>query len=85
VVKNDRASYYEYLAIQVDDTLCISENPVTLMTSISKMYQIKYNSIENPKLYLGAQVVKYALTNKTKLHWGMSSKNHIGKAMKNIE
>ena len=37
-VKGDKTPYYEYLAVYVDDTLFISENPSTTMTATSKIY-----------------------------------------------
>jgi hypothetical protein len=36
-VKSDGSQYYAYLAIYMDDTLCISESPETTMHSISQM------------------------------------------------
>jgi len=83
---NDNTKYYEYLAIYVDDTLCISHDPTKTMDAISKMYRIKDNSIEPPKTYLGAQVVQYRLLyDNTKIRWGMSSQHYINNAIRTVE
>jgi len=85
-VKNDNSEYYEYLAIYVDDTLCISSDPLQTMTSISKMYRLKDNSIATPTTYLGAQVVQYKLPDDgSKIRWGMSSQQYISNAIKTVE
>jgi hypothetical protein len=85
-VLDNNARYYEYLAIYVDDTLCISQHPERTMNAISKIYRIKDNSIEKPKTYLGAQVVQYKLPDdKDKIRWGMSSQHYIHNAIKAVE
>ncbi len=77
-VKDNNSHYYEYLAIYVDDTLCISHDPMKTMEAISKLYRIKDNSIEPPKTYLGAQVLQYKLPNdNSKIRWAMSSQHYI--------
>jgi hypothetical protein len=61
-VCEDNMKYYEYLAIYViyvDDTLCISHEPLKTMEAISKIYHIKDDKIEPLKTYLGAQIVQY--------------------------
>jgi hypothetical protein len=84
--KDNNCHYYEYLAIFVDDTLCMSHDPMKTMEAISKLYRIKDNSIEPPKTYLGAQVVQYKLPNdNSKIRWGMSSQHYISNAVKTVE
>jgi hypothetical protein len=39
--KNDGTMYYEYLAIYIDDTLCISDSPMTTMKAIADLYCLK--------------------------------------------
>ncbi len=85
-VKSDGTQYYEYLAIYVDDTLCISESPELTMHSISQLYSLKDNSIGIPTTYLGAQVVQYTLpSDNKKTRWGLSSSHSINAAIKNVE
>jgi hypothetical protein len=85
-VRDDNTWYYEYLAIYVDDTLCISHCPEKTMEAISKIYRIKDNSIEIPKTYLGAQVIQYKLPDdRNKVRWGMSSQHYISNAIKTVE
>jgi hypothetical protein len=85
-VRDNNTWYYEYLAIYVDDTLCISHCPEKTMVAISKIYRIKDNSIEIPKTYLGAQVVQYKLPDdRNKIRWGMSSQHYISNAIKTVE
>jgi len=85
-LRDDNTPYYKYLAIYIDDTLCISQNPSTTMDSISKIYRIKDNSIGIPKTYLGAEIVQYKVPDDNKkIRWGMSSHNYINNAIKTVE
>jgi hypothetical protein len=85
-VKDNNCHYYEYLAIYVNDTLCISHDPMKTMEAISKLYRIKDNSIEPPKTYLGAQVLQYKLPNdNSKIRWGMLSQHYKANAVKTVE
>jgi hypothetical protein len=87
-VCEDNMKYYEYLAIYViyvDDTLCISHEPLKTMEAISKIYHIKDDKIEPLKTYLGAQIVQYrSPDDKDKIRWGMSSQNYINNAIKTV-
>jgi len=85
-IKADNTPYYEYLAIYVDDTLCISERPNDTMQAIAKLYRLKDGSLETPKTYLGAQVIQYKLpSDPSKIRWGLSSTHYISTAIKNVE
>jgi len=85
-IKSDNSPYYEYLAIYVDDTLCISERPNDTMMAIARLYRLKDNSLEVPRTYLGAQVVQYKLPqDSSKVRWGLSSAHYISQAIKNVE
>jgi hypothetical protein len=84
-VRDDNTRFYEYLAIYVDDTLCISQHPERTMESISQLYRIKDNSIKKPKTYLGAQVMQYKLPDdKNKVRWAMSSQHYVQNAIKTV-
>jgi hypothetical protein len=84
--RDNNTWHYEYLAIYVDDTLCISHRPEETMEAISKIYRIKDNSIEIPKTYLGAQVIQYKLPDdRNKVRWGMSSQHYISNAIKTVK
>ena len=50
--REDGTEYYEMLLVYVDDVLCISEDPMTIMKMIGDRFDIKNNEIIPPKMYL---------------------------------
>jgi hypothetical protein len=82
-IKYDNALSYEYLAIYMADTLCISNKPNDTMKAIVALYHLKDNSLEIPRTYLGAQVVQYKLPHDaSKICWGLSSAHYIASTIK---
>ena len=57
----DGSKYYAYLIVYVDDVLAIDINPNKTITSISKQFRIKEESIGSPKNLL-EPTSKVALT-----------------------
>jgi hypothetical protein len=85
-VNHDGLPYYKYLAIDVDDTLCISHEPEKTMNAIAQLYYLKDNSVQVPTTYLGAQIVQYKLpSDNKKIRCGMSSNHYVLAAIKNVE
>jgi len=80
------STYYEFLAVYVDDILCISNTPQETMKCISELYRIKENSINKPERYLGADVIQYFLPDDSlKPRWGLSSHHYVTESIKNAE
>ena len=50
--------YYEYVIFYVDDVLCISDDPLRIMKRIQAMFKLKGRNIEEPDMYLGADLSK---------------------------
>ncbi len=83
--KADGSSYYEYILLYTDDTLCVSENPErVLREEIGKYFELKEESIGPPKIYLGGRVRKVELENGTQA-WSFSSSQYVQAAVANVE
>ena len=57
------AGYYEYALLYIDDCLMISGNPKESLNRIGKYFTLKHRLVGEPKLYLGAQMLKVTLPN----------------------
>ncbi len=57
-VKRDGTEYYRYVICYVDDVAATMEDPKEFMTELSRRFTLKEGSVEEPTLYLGADVVK---------------------------
>jgi hypothetical protein len=80
------STYYEYLAVYVDDFLCISNTPQDTKKCISEIYRIKDNFVNKPERYLGDEVIQYFLPDDSlKPRWGLSSHHYVTKSIKNVE
>ena len=91
--------YYEMIFVYVDDILVISDNPVEIMTAISKMYLLRpvgtplsggtLNSNETtvdwgpPDCYLGANIRPYIMDGESL--WSMTAKSYVKSAVSNLE
>ena len=63
-IKSDGMEYYEYVLLYTDDALVVSENSErVLIDEIGKYFELKKESIRNPKMYLGGFVRKVELEN----------------------
>lgn len=74
--------YYEMILVFVDDILCISHKPQEFMEKIGTVYDLRSSTAE-PKIYLGADIVKHQLPNGSNC-WAMSSATYIKNAITNI-
>ncbi len=60
-VKPDGTKYYEYSATYVDDVLCLSIDPKTIMTTPEGPYTSNKGSVVPPTRHLGATVQQWTL------------------------
>ena len=76
--------YYSYILVYVDDLLIIDQAPARYMKMIQNNFTLKPDSIEIPKMYLGAEIgkVKYA---DGSYAWTMSPDSYIKKIIVNIK
>lgn len=87
-VKPDGTPYYEYMCTYVDDILCSSVAPRIILTQLEKSFKLKDGSVEEPKLYLGADIMKWRIDgcdDPDKVRWAMSSTNYCTKAIDNVK
>ncbi len=85
-VKATGEEYYEYIFIYVDNVLVISQNPSTIMHTISDNYRLKDGSIQKPTIYLGAQIKEFHHPdNPSQSMWSLSADQYIKDALNNLE
>ena len=46
--KHDGEEYYQYVLIYVDDILCFSHDPHSIMNSLVSLYRLKGDSVKEP-------------------------------------
>ncbi len=82
-VKNNGFKYYEYVLIYDDEVLYMSDQPQITMKGIQHNFKIKNDKIEEPSMYLGAEISK--MHNETnKECWAMSSDKYCAAAVANV-
>ena len=82
-VKPNGFKYYEYVLCYVDDVLCISHHPENTMNGIKETFKLKGDKVEEPTVYLGAEITK--MSNETnKECWEMSSNKYCAAAVDNV-
>ena len=60
--RNDGSIYWEYVLLYVDNCLCISEYPESIIQNeIGKYFKVKEASIGEPDIYLSGKVRKVEL------------------------
>ena len=74
-----------YLLAYVDDLLCIDVDPMKYMQIIEESFKIKEGSIEEPKVYLGANCQKNPSRTSGIDCWGMSAEQHCCEVVKNVK
>jgi hypothetical protein len=85
-VKPNGFKYYEYIFVYVDDLLILSHQPTAIVSVLKSIYRLKDDEVGAPKTYLRAQVKQmYLPQDKTVLQWGLSPKQYIENALKNVE
>ena len=85
-VKTNGERYYEYVLAYVDDLLCCGERPDLQMAAIAKRFKLKNGLVEEPSLYLGADIEKHYHNHEpTKVRWAMSSTKYTTEAVADVE
>ena len=83
-IKENGDTYYEMMMCYVDDVLCISHTAKqTMKDVIQSKFKLKNNTIQEPDMYLGAQLQKRDITGQT--CWTMTSNKYIESIIKNAE
>jgi Reverse transcriptase (RNA-dependent DNA polymerase) len=83
-VKDDGTKYYEYVLCYVDDILCGSMHPQKVMDYLSTVYTLKAGSVQEPQIYLGADVKKVSI-GIDRSAWGISSDSYVASAVREVE
>lgn len=83
-VDQDGTHYYEYMLLYVDDCMCVSTRPREALEEVNKYFPMKPDSIEPPKIYLGAKISKMTLENGA-VAWAMSMSQYVQEAVRNVE
>jgi len=84
-VRVNGEKYWEYVLLYTDDTLVISERAESILRNeIGKYFELKEESIGEPKIYLGGKVRKVILENGTQA-WSFSSSQYVQAAVENVE
>ena len=58
-LKKNGDKYYQYMLAYVDDLLCCGEEPGLQMKMIEGKFTLKDGTVEEPTLYLGADIGKH--------------------------
>jgi hypothetical protein len=86
-VKPNGDKYWEYVSRYMDDILCVSHEPQTIMDYLASRYTLKKESVKEPDAYSGAEVKKWTVEgadNPTKVCWAMLS-DHVKRAVTEVE
>ena len=84
-VTAEGAEYWEYILLYTDDVLVISDTgEKTLRYGIGKYFQLKEESIGEPKIYLGGHMWKVTLENSQDA-WAFGSSQYRQAAVANVE
>ena len=87
-IKKNGDKYYEYMIAYVDDLLCCSVNPKLQMDMIQSKFTLKDGTVEEPKMYLGADIIKTRIPESDdpeKVRWSMASTTYTNKAISDVE
>ena len=76
--------YYSYILVYVDDILILDKLPGKYMTMIQEKFPVKQGSIEEPKIYLGANIGKVSYPDGS-VAWTMSSDSYVKEAVRNVK
>ena len=83
--KSNGQDYYEYVLLYTDDALVVAEDAERILRNeIGKYFELKEESIGDPKIYLGGHVRKVQLDNGVEC-WAFSSSQYVQAAVKNVE
>jgi hypothetical protein len=87
-VKASGEKVWNYILCYVDDILCIHTDPKLVMDFLVSKYTLKKGSVQEPDLYLGAQISKWNIAGSddpTKTRWAMSSSLYVKRAIDDVE
>ena len=76
--------YYEYVMTYVDDVLCISKDPKTIVEGIKAKFALKGDKAEEPTEFLGAGLSRMTTANRTEC-WAQSSDKYLAEAVKSVD
>jgi Reverse transcriptase (RNA-dependent DNA polymerase) len=83
-VKGNGERYYERVLIYVDDILCVSHDPKSVMEVLRKTYRLKEESVGPPTRYLGADIRQMLLDNGEPA-WMMCPETYVRTAVENLQ
>jgi len=73
------------LRVNLSDIAAMGANPKAQMDAIEKRFKLKEGSVEEPKLYLGADVEKFIIEEDPGKHrWALSSTKYTKKALDDV-
>lgn len=75
---------WEYVLVYSDDLLIVARNLGEIAAQIDQHFKLKNGSIKAPESYLGADIGKFTLPDKSEA-WFMSSESYVKEAIKNVE
>ena len=82
-IPSSGSKLYAYILVHVDDIFIIDKDLSKHMYTLHDNYTVKPSSIDEPKLYLGANVNKVFYLNGT-YAWAMGSTSYAKVAIKNV-
>jgi hypothetical protein len=82
-VKPDGFEFYEMVLCYVDDILSISHDPEATLRSLTNVFKLKDDKVEEPHMYLGAQLGKITIDGFE--CWTMSAEKYVLASVKNVE
>ena len=83
-VKPDGFKYYEMVLCYVNDVMVISHVPRKTIEGIQKVFKLKGDKAEPPKMYLGVTLEKKPNAQGTEC-WTMSPQMYVDAAIRNVE
>ena len=83
-IKECGFKYWEYVLCYVDDVLSISHKPEAALQGIASKFKLKDDKMEEPTMYLGAEVSRMQNVDGD-LCWAMSSDKYCDAMVKNVQ
>jgi hypothetical protein len=86
--KSDGTEYYRYIICYVDDVAATMEDPQSFMDELSHRFTLKEGSVQEPTLYLGADVIKWYIAESDepgKVRWALASTKYTRRAIADLE
>ena len=79
----DGQDYYEYVLVYIDDILCVSCNPKSILWHLDQHFMLKKGSMAEPTQYLGAKIKRWTHED-GKPCWAMGLEQYVKEAIKNV-